>query len=384
MQYIQPIGPQGPANAFGNDYVDKNAGAGIGGSFLAADMPEHVQIEILNVIAKSGLTPAAALTQLAQAIRSQAMNYRQAGGTENALSITLDPAPTTWAALIGVPLFVRFVAMNTGPATLAVTGLPGNQTIRLRGSSSPAPAGSLLPGSVGIMMFDGSSIEFLNSQTPTTTQFVIDQGTGSDANPGNLALPLKSIQEALRRTAAGGVTYIALVADYSHNQVTGLRGRRVVIQGRDVTGTALQNRTIYFLPNPIAAVLQDPETRDTQNYPNNTSAFVLNAGSSWQSNSITYNRGIVTGGTQVNSAQFIADGQASMDLIGGVLQSPASGVNTVWFASILNQLSISFGGVAVDGQTSGKIYTTVLGGSPLAAGADPNSVWQFSSNVTSS
>ncbi|PZR94180.1 MAG: hypothetical protein DI537_08810 [Stutzerimonas stutzeri] len=321
---------------------------------------------------------------LARAIRSHWMNFRQAAGTATALTITLDPAPASWSELINVPLFVRFTAMNTDLATLAVAGLPGAQTIRLLGSTSPAPAGALLPGSVGILVFDGFSMELLNGYLPTTTQFVIHQGAGHDGNPGTLAQPIKSIQEALRRTVSGGVTYISLVSDYGHDQITGLRGRRVVIQGRDNSGTALFNRTIYFEPNPIAAHLQDPATRDTVNYPNNTSAFVLNAGSSWQSNSIVYNRGIVSGGTQVNSAQFIADGQASIDLVGGVLQSPPSGVNTVWFASLLNRLSISFGGVAVDGDTSGKIYTNQLGGTPLAPGVNPNSVWNFSSNVTSS
>ena len=366
-------------------FRSKDTVAGLPGTVVTATHLNAEQEELMAVIEKSGLAgDGADLAQAAKAIRSHRMNYRQAAGTADALTITLDPAPASWSELINVPLFVRFTAMNTGLATLAVTGLPGAQTIRLHGATTPAPAGALIPGSVGILVFDGFSVEFLNGNLPNTTQFVIHQSTGSDSNPGSLALPIRSIQEALRRTATGGVSYISLISDYSHDQITALRGRRVVIQGRDNAGAALQNRTIYFEPNPLAANLQDPATRDTQNYPNNTSAFVLNAGSSWQSNSIIYNRGIVTGGTQVNSAQFIADGLASMDIVGGVLQSPPAGVNTVWFASILNRLSISFSGVAVDGDTTGKIYTTQLGGSPLAAGASPNSVWYFSSNVTSS
>lgn len=78
MQYIEPVGAQGPANAFGHDYVDKNAGLGIAGSFLAADMPEHVQLEILNAIAGSGQTPSGAdLTQLWQAMQRSAIGQCQ-------------------------------------------------------------------------------------------------------------------------------------------------------------------------------------------------------------------------------------------------------------------------------------------------------------------
>jgi hypothetical protein len=84
MQYIEPVGAQGPANAFGHDYVDKNAGAGIAGSFLAADVPEHLQIEILNAIAAAGLTPNGSdLTQLAAALGRRVKNtiIQQVAGT---------------------------------------------------------------------------------------------------------------------------------------------------------------------------------------------------------------------------------------------------------------------------------------------------------------
>lgn len=70
MRYAQPVGPVGPVNPFGNDYLDKNAGAGVAGSFLPAEMPTAVQRELVELIVAAGFTPSAGdLRQVAKAVR---------------------------------------------------------------------------------------------------------------------------------------------------------------------------------------------------------------------------------------------------------------------------------------------------------------------------
>ena len=169
MQYIQPIGPQGPANAFGNDYVDKNAGAGIAGSFLAADMPEHVQIEILNVIAKSGWTPSAAdLLQMTKAIRSQRLNYvLTVGGTANALTATLDPVPANRAEMIASPITLKIAATNTAAATLNL----GYGAVAIkRPNGADIVAGDLLAAQLVTVRDDGTNFVIVSAFPPVAGQ----------------------------------------------------------------------------------------------------------------------------------------------------------------------------------------------------------------------
>jgi len=115
--------------------------------------------QIANVIAKSGLAvDDADLVRLATAVRSQALNYRTATGTANALSIALDPAPSDWADLIGVPLNLRLSATNTGAATLAVTGLAGTKSILRPGGAALVP-GDLGAGGVLRAIYDGTAVQ---------------------------------------------------------------------------------------------------------------------------------------------------------------------------------------------------------------------------------
>lgn len=112
MLYNAPFGSADP-NA---PYVNGNPATGQMGSIPPALAFEHPQREIISTITKAGLTPSGSdVEQLAKAIRSHGMNYRAAGGSANALTVTLDPAPTTHDIrfLIVVP-----ATTNTGAATL--------------------------------------------------------------------------------------------------------------------------------------------------------------------------------------------------------------------------------------------------------------------------
>lgn len=165
MQYIEPVGAQGPANAFGHDFVDKNAGAGIAGSFLPAAVPTNVQIEILNAIIAGGGTPGPGLQMLARAIQ-QGMNFAVATGTANAWVIDLPLAPLAYAA--GLPLDVIAPATNTSTTVNAnVEGL-GNRRVKRRDGSDPA-IGDIIGGTAYPTIDDGTHIRIM---TPLPSDIV--------------------------------------------------------------------------------------------------------------------------------------------------------------------------------------------------------------------
>jgi hypothetical protein len=177
MQYIQPVGAQGPANAFGNDYVDKNAGLGIAGSFLAADVPEHLLIEVLNAIVAGGLTPSGAtLTQLAQAIQAGKSTYAVATGSANAWTVAPNLAVPAYAA--GRVLNIIAPATNTSATVnMNVSGL-GNRRIKKADGSDPA-IGDLVSGRVYATIDDGTNIRVL---TTLPSEFSLTLAASHGAN----------------------------------------------------------------------------------------------------------------------------------------------------------------------------------------------------------
>lgn len=159
MQYIEPVGAQGPANDFGHDYVDKNAGLGIAGSFLSAKVPEHLQIEIVNAIVAAGLTPSGAnLKQLAQAVQSGKSTYAVATGSANAWTVAPNLAVPAYAA--GRVLNIIAPATNTSTTVnMNVSGL-GNRRIKKADGSDPA-IGDLVAGRAYATLDDGTNIRTL-------------------------------------------------------------------------------------------------------------------------------------------------------------------------------------------------------------------------------
>lgn len=112
--------------------------------------------QIDRAIEAAGLTTDDAdLTQLPKAIRSQAMNYRVAGGTANALTATLDPAPSSWAEINGAPLRLRIATSNSGAATLNVNGLGAKNVRTLAGDA--LISGDLIAGSIMEFIYDQTS-----------------------------------------------------------------------------------------------------------------------------------------------------------------------------------------------------------------------------------
>jgi len=111
-----------------------------------------------NVLLNSGITPDyTKLLQLARAIQSQKMNFATAGGTANALTLALTPAPLAWSDLVGVPLRVKITATNTGAATLAITGATGTKSL-VSIDGTPLQANDLFVGQIRDMVYDGTNV----------------------------------------------------------------------------------------------------------------------------------------------------------------------------------------------------------------------------------
>ena len=97
---------------------------------------------------------------LARAMRAQRLNYiSTVGGTANALTATLDPAPASYSDLTGTPFRIKIALTNTGAATLNLNGL-GAVAIG-RSDNSAVAAGDLLAGRTVELMFDGGSFQII-------------------------------------------------------------------------------------------------------------------------------------------------------------------------------------------------------------------------------
>lgn len=201
--------------------------------------------EVDGVISKSGVTASNAdLTQLAQAIRSQVLNYRVAGGTANGLTATLDPALTSIPT--GMPLRIKIATTNTGPATLnAGPGPVAIQTFK----GSPVAKGDLPAGSIVTVIYNGAAWVLASVAYSEVRQVLQSDLTlwvrtdGSDSNDGsanNAANAFKTIQGCWnyvvnRFDGAGKSITMALGIPgiYDGFEATAFGGR-VILQGDPV------------------------------------------------------------------------------------------------------------------------------------------------------
>ncbi len=125
----------------------------------------------------------ASVARMATMVQGGGWNFTMAGGTPNALTASLTPAPSALIAGMTIVLFVS--TSNTGPATLNLNGL-GAKGIYYS-DSSPLVAGDLF-GKV-ILIYDGGSWILANNRI------------GSENARGNVQLA------SAAETAAGADTY---------------------------------------------------------------------------------------------------------------------------------------------------------------------------------
>lgn len=165
----QSAPPGSPAQ--GARYVVKSAGSGawagqsnklasyFGTAWIFTDVPTGTIVNYWDgsreiILFWTGV----AWIDKAVAERAQSLNYRTAGGTANALTVTLDPVPANYTELLGAPLRVKIATTNTGAATLNVNGLGAKPIARI-GSGAAMVAGDLVAGGIYSLVYDGTSFQ---------------------------------------------------------------------------------------------------------------------------------------------------------------------------------------------------------------------------------
>jgi hypothetical protein len=126
--------------------------------------------------------------KLALDAQSGKWNYAIAGGTANALTVTLAPVPASLASLVGAPIRVRTSAANTGAATLNVNGLGAVPIVKfgevaLTGGEIPANAiVELVYNGTSFQLFTASSSLSVAGASTTKAPKLIAMDAAQNAN----------------------------------------------------------------------------------------------------------------------------------------------------------------------------------------------------------
>jgi hypothetical protein len=163
VKYQPPYGPNWPNVVDPNaSYVNGNPAEGIQGSIPPAQSIEYPMREIVNTITKGGYIPSDAdLFQLTRGVRRAAYAFATDTGSQNSLSIALDPALLSYEQ--GLEVRVLCAWDNTGPCTIRVNGLNTQQIVRKDGAS--LSAGDIRQGGVAVMVYDGGRFQLVSGLT---------------------------------------------------------------------------------------------------------------------------------------------------------------------------------------------------------------------------
>lgn len=140
-----------------NGFRSKDTVAGVPGTVATAKHLNDQQEELVGLIEKSGLVPDGDLTdQLLRGLRRGTLTYRVAGGTGDALTAALDPAPLAGEITAGTRLLVKITADNTGAATLNLNGGVSIAAIKTHRGAALS-AGALAIDDLADLRFDGTA-----------------------------------------------------------------------------------------------------------------------------------------------------------------------------------------------------------------------------------
>lgn len=117
--------------------------------------------------------------KIALDVQSGKWNYAVAGGTANAVTVTLNPAPASLASLEGSTMKVKFAAQNTGPMTINPNGLGNIPLTRVDGIA--LVGGEVGPDQIWDISYDGTNCQLLGYSSlaakPVNSQSFIASGT---------------------------------------------------------------------------------------------------------------------------------------------------------------------------------------------------------------
>ena len=218
------------------------------------------------------------LTQMAKLAIRQSISYRVAGGTPNALTATFSPAIANHGGTTGMPVRLKIIAMNTGPATFdAGPGPLPIQTMR----GNPLALGDLPLGSIVTLVGTGTAwllsgvaySDFRPILTANLNLYVAT--TGSDTlNTGlTIASPFATLQRAWNymqaRLDLNGFNVVVNVAAGTYTG--GLVAAGNIL---DSTGRAMCNSWVIRQP-PRMLTSQSPTERRSCRQPGPLSLLMV-------------------------------------------------------------------------------------------------------------
>jgi hypothetical protein len=272
MEYQPPYGRESEGEDA--NYVNGNPVEGRMGSIPPAAAFEYPMRELVALISKSKIAPADSdLTQVAKAVRSQALNYATDTGSANNLSVAYDPPIGAYS--LGLIIRVKVRETCTGSSSIDAGG--GRVPVRTI-IGTEMSAGDLPSGGIAEMVFDGTAFQLVNffgqagiSGGPTTNYYVnipyaVDVSTQANIIDATFAL------DGAHYTLKAGDPFIVRMAMNTNTgssiarfRVTGggsLGDKPIKANGGDVLlqGDMQKNDVVLFLfdgtnfwiqPNPL-------------------------------------------------------------------------------------------------------------------------------------
>lgn len=153
-----------------NGFRGKDTVSGVPGTELHAQWFNDLQEEFCAFLEASGMALAAERVQLLKAERAQRLNVLTAGGTANAITLSVPAGvPAIDAALLEyMPIRFLPASANTGAVTLAVTGLAAAALQRADGSA--LKGGELQPGRLVEVWRVGAAFRFAHTLQGATVE----------------------------------------------------------------------------------------------------------------------------------------------------------------------------------------------------------------------
>jgi hypothetical protein len=352
-----------------------------------------------------------------------------AGGTANALTLTIDPSFTTYAQLLYAPIFLIAGNTNTGATTLNINGI-GALPLTKRDTAAMA-AGDVLAGSGYILFYDGTRFRMYNfvasdigsivvsivpKSVPSPTLWVRTDGNDSnDGSANTTGAAMLTLQGAINKAAdifnlAGRILYVKMGNTGTYAGFSTSHIPYCLVQGNESNPDAyvITNQTKAGQWGPAGCVSgtlhlsglrlsnlytahQTLEIAGGAHTILNTVSFQTPAAFPW-SHIIVWQGGNLTVGT--GAMKFVGSATAALAMAGGDCQFVSGSqivlTGTPHFsiaflhATLGSRVSIGGVGVTVSGASTGKKYhatgnstvflsTTVLPGD-LAGSAETGAV----------
>lgn len=156
-----------------------------------------------------GSTLGAILTPNAFDIQQAAFQFAVAGGTADALTVTLTPVPLSYSQPLTIR--VKITATNTGATTIDVNGLGVRNILKMsEGTLSSLAAGDLVSGGIYEMSYDGTQFQLTtqyNTGIISVSQGDLNTATGTFSAAPNTAVTTSSLYRSSSAVTLPGGQY---------------------------------------------------------------------------------------------------------------------------------------------------------------------------------